>query len=71
MLMSNLVMPTFEEMYFDCKNCGHMFQGRDCEKGLLGEITGGQPLLPLFGLLGPKCPECGSRKTEKNMFVRY
>ncbi len=69
--MSNLVMPTFEETLFICKNCGHEFQGRDCEKGLLGEITGGLPLLRLFGLLGPKCPGCGSRNTEKDMFVRY
>lgn len=69
--MSNLVMPTFEEMYFDCKDCGHMFQGRDCKKGLLGEITGGQPLLPLFGLLGPKCPECGKYNTEENPAVVY
>ena len=51
--MSNFLPPTFEETHFICKDCGHMFQGRDCEKGLLGEITGGQPLLPLFGLLGP------------------
>ena len=69
--MANFMMPTFEETHFICRACGHMFQGRDCKKGLLGEITGGQPLLPLFGLLGPKCPGCGSRNTEKNMFVRY
>ncbi len=66
-----MFMPTFEETCFVCKNCGHMFQGRDCKEGLLGEITGGQPLLSLFGLLGPKCPGCGSRNTEKDMFVCY
>ena len=67
--MPNLMPPTFEETRFDCKNCGHMFQGRDCEKGLLEKITGRQYPLPPYGLLGPKCPKCGSRKTEKNMFV--
>ena len=48
-----------------------MFQGRDCEKGLLEKIVGRQYPLPPYGLLGPKCPECGSRNTEKNMSVRH
>ena len=70
--MANFMMPTFEETLFICKNCGHEFQGRDCEKGLLGMPTGPFALLlSRFGLQGPKCPECGSRNTEKNMFVRY
>ena len=69
--MANFMMPTFEETHFICRACGHMFQGRDCKKGLLGEITGGQPLLPLFGLQGPKCPECGKYNTEENPAVVY
>ena len=70
--MPNLLPPTFEETRFICKNCGHEFQGRDCEKGPQEMLTGPLALLlPPYGLLGPKCPECGSRNTEKNMFVRY
>ncbi len=69
--MSNLVMPTFEETHFVCKACGHWFQGRDCKEWLLEKIAGRQyPLLP-YGLLGPKCPECGSRNTEQNPGVVY
>ena len=66
-----MFMPTFEETYFVCKDCGHMFQGRDCEKGLLEKITGRQYPLPPYGLQGPKCPECGSRNTEQNPGVVY
>ena len=70
--MANFMMPTFEEMYFDCKNCGHMFQGRDCKEGQQEMLTGPLALLlSRFGLQGPKCPECGSRNTEKDMFVCY
>ena len=70
--MPNLMPPTFEETRFDCKNCGHMFQGRDCEKGQQEMPTGlSALLLSRFGLLGPKCPECGSHNTEKNMLVCY
>ena len=70
-MMSNLVMPTFEQTHFICKACGYMFQGRDCNKGLLEEINAGKLLLLQFYRLGPKCPKCGSRKTEENMFVCY
>lgn len=70
--MANFFPPTFEETRFVCKDCGHMFQGRDCEKGLLGMPTGPFALLlSRFGLQGPKCPGCGSRNTEKDMFVCY
>ena len=69
--MANFMMPTFEETHFICRACGHMFQGRDCEKGLLEKITGRQYPLPPYGLLGPKCPECGSRNTEENPAVVY
>lgn len=55
--------PTFEETHFVCKACGHMFQGRDCEKGVLEMLLGSYPLPSPFG---PKCPECGSRNTEQN-----
>ena len=64
--------PTFEETRFICKNCGYMFQGRDCKEGLQEMLTGPFALLQSrFGLQGPKCPECGSRNTEKNMLVCY
>ena len=69
--MANFMMPTFEETHFICRACGHMFQGRDCKEGQLEKIAGRQYPLPPYGLLGPKCPECGSRNTEKNMFVCY
>lgn len=69
--MANFMMLTFEETHFICKNCGHMFQGRDCKEGLLEKIADRQYPLPPYGLLGPKCPECGSRNTEKDMFVCY
>ena len=69
--MANFMMPTFEETHFICRACGHMFQGRDCEKGQLEKIARRQYPLPPYGLLGPKCPECGSRNTEKDMFVCY
>ena len=39
--MSNFLPPTFKETCFICKDCRHMFQERDCKKGLPGEITGG------------------------------
>ena len=49
-----------------------MFQGRDCKKGQQEMLTGPLALLlSPYGLLGPKCPECGSRNTEKDMFVCY
>lgn len=51
-----MFMPTFEETRFICKDCGHMFQGRDCKEWRLGEITGGQPLLPPFGSVAPSAP---------------
>ena len=50
-----------------------MFQGRDCKEGLQEMPTGPYALLlSRFGLQGPpKCPECGSRNTEKNVLVCY
>ena len=64
--------PDFEQMHFICNDCGHMFQGRDCEKGPQEMLTGPLALLlSRFGLQGPMCPECGSRNAKKNMFVRY
>ena len=70
--MANFFPPTFEETRFVCKDCGHMFRGRDCKKGQQEMLTGPLALLlSPYGLLGPKCPECGSRNTEKDMFVCY
>ena len=67
--MANFFPPTFEEMHFVCKDCGHWFQGRDCKKGVLEMLLGSSsPLPPPFG---PKCPECGSRNTEQNPGVVY
>ncbi|MCR5621954.1 MAG: hypothetical protein K6G18_08855 [Treponema sp.] len=73
--MPSFIPPTFKETCFICKDCGHMFQGRDCKKGRLGEKSPADsrccPFPPLFGLQGPKCPECGSRNTEENPAVVY
>ena len=72
-ILPSFIPPTFEETHFICRACGHMFQRRDCEKGLLGMPTGPFALLlSRFGLQGPKCPGCGSsRNTEKNPAVVY
>ena len=69
--MSNFLPPTFEETNFVCKECGHMFQGRDCKKGPLEMLLGPSASFPPFGPFGPKCPECGSRNTEQNPGVVY
>lgn len=42
--MPNFMRPTFEETCFICKDCGHMFQGRDCKEGQQEMLTG--PLSP-------------------------
>ena len=60
--MSNFLPPTFEETNFLCNDCGHRFQGRDCKKGVLEMLLGTSASFPPFG---PKCPECGSRNTER------
>ena len=70
--MANFMMPTFEETHFICRACGHMFQGRDCEKGQQEMLTGPLALLlSRFGFLGSKCPGYSSHNTEKDMFVFY
>lgn len=64
--------PAFEQMNFICRACGHMFQGRDCEKVFLFTLFGIYPaLIPPFGPKCPKCPECGKYNTEKNPAVVY
>ena len=58
--------PTFESTEYVCKNCGGRFRGSECEV---------KPKDSISGLLNPpqhpKCPHCGSRKTEKNPAVFY
>ncbi|MBQ3799670.1 MAG: hypothetical protein II837_05175 [Treponema sp.] len=72
-ILPSFIPPTFEEMDFDCRDCRHMFQGRDCKEGQQEMLTGPLAfLLSRFGLQGPKCPGCGSsRNTEKNPAVVY
>lgn len=68
--MSNLVMPSFEEMRFVCNNCGNRFSGRDTEdekKQSKVEYA----LLERLQNHHPKCLNCGSRKTDKDMMVFY
>ena len=68
--MSNLVIPTFEEMRFICNNCGNRFSGRDTEDGKklsMSEFA----FLAKFQNHHPKCPKCGSRKTDNDMIVCY
>ena len=58
--------PTFESTQYICKECGGRFRGSECGK---------KPSDPVSSLMDPprhpKCPKCGSRKTEKDPMVRY
>ena len=68
--MPNFVKPTFEEMRFVCSNCGNRFSGRDTEddkKQLKSEYA----FFEQFQNHHPKCPKCGSRKTDQDMMVCY
>ncbi|HBB13441.1 MAG TPA: hypothetical protein DCZ76_04105 [Treponema sp.] len=67
-----MFMPSFEETRFVCKNCGNRFSGRETEEGKKRENSERSPL-SLFesGPAHPKCPQCKSRKTEKDMGIHY
>ena len=58
--------PTFDSTAFICKDCGKTFYGKECDKRPAEQI-------PMFSQFPkhPKCPHCGSRKTEKDQAVCY
>ncbi len=63
-----MFMPSFEETRFICKKCGKRFSGKDCNKDTPAAIF--TQLFPIFQE-APKCPNCGSHKTEKDPAVVY
>lgn len=61
-----MVKPTFESTEYVCKSCGGRFRGSECEKKPSDFISS------LFNPpIHPKCPKCGSNKTEKDPLVSY
>ena len=70
--MSNLVMPSFEDTCFVCNKCGNRFSGRDTEDWKSQSKAEYTSLERFFVQNShPKCPKCGTRKTDKDMMVFY
>lgn len=66
-----MYMPSFEETRFICKECGERFSGNDTEEGKKRENSEYDPFKRFDGPAHPKCPQCKSRKTERDIWVHY
>lgn len=67
-----MYMPSFEETRFICKECGERFSGSDTEEGKKRKNSENTHFSRFeSGSAHPKCPQCKSRKTERDIGVHY